>query len=231
MAKRGTKKPARPARSENEIRALVLEYFYNRNRTATSARGKQGFAVRISDIRKQLKASHGLQREEVIRNLNYMMSQGWIEEEQVHKSVPLPSGTIIPQATSYYKITAPGIDRIEGVGEFTMDKFKGIRIEATGQHIITVGDGNKVDAQYEDAAGALVGLKEAVVQAEALAESQKLDAVADIDSIESQLAKAGPSPLVIKGAWDGLKKLEAVLGLAEKVAKVGALLAPFLQQH
>lgn len=59
-------------------------------------------------------------------------------------------------------------------------------------------------------------------------ERQKLDAVADIDSIESQLAKATPNRTVIRGAWEGVKRLDAVLGLAEKVGKVAGLLAPFL---
>ncbi len=75
---------------------------------------------------------------------------------------------------------------------------------------------------------ALVDLKQAVLHAERLSEAQKLDAVADIDSIESQLAKATPSRTVIQGAWEGIKKLDTVLGLAEKVGKVAALLVPFL---
>jgi hypothetical protein len=140
----------------------------------------------------------------------------------------LPSGTIIPQATSYFKITAAGIDKIEGPGEFTMDKFKGIKIEATGQNIITVGDGNQVDAEYQDAAGALVDLKQALLHTPSVTEGQKLEAVADIDSIQSQLAKATPNRAVIRGAWEGVKTLDTVLGLAEKVGKVAGLMAPFL---
>lgn len=228
MVARRQKKPAPPSRGADEIRGIMLQYFYDRNKNATSARGKKGFAIKISDIRKELKVSHSLSQQEVIGNLNYLMSQGWIEEEQVAKSVPLPSGTIIPQATSYYKITAAGIDKIDGPGEFTMEKFKGIRIEATGQNIITVGDGNQVNAQYEDVAGALVDLKHAALQAEALTEEQKLDVVADIDSIESQLAKAAPNRTVIQGAWEGVKKLDTVLGVGKKLGKVAGLLAPFL---
>jgi hypothetical protein len=160
-------------------------------------------------------------------NLNYLMSQGWIDEEQIHKSVPLPSGTIIPQATSCYKITAAGIDKIDGTGEFTMDKFRGIKIEATGQNIISVGDGNQVNAKYQDTADALIELKQALLQTGSLTEVQKLDAVADIDSIESQLAKANPNCTVIQEAWDAVKKLDTVLGLA-KVGKVTSLLVQFL---
>jgi hypothetical protein len=52
--------------------------------------------------------------------------------------------------------------------------------------------------------------------------------VADIDSIQSQLAKASPNRTVIQGAWESVKKLDKVLGFADKVAKVVRLLAPFL---
>jgi len=228
MAAPRKKRVAPSPRSDNEVRHLILQYFYDRNKSATSARGKKGFAIKISDVRKELKASHGLTLQEVIGNLNYLMSQGWIAEEQVHKSVPLPSGTIIPQATSYYKITASGIDKTDGPGEFTMDKFKGIKIEATGQNIITIGDGNQVNAEFKDAAGALVDLKQALLEVSSLSEAEKLDVVADIDSIESQLAKAKPNRTVIQGAWEGVKKLDTVLGLTEKVVKVAGLLAPFL---
>ncbi len=109
-----------------------------------------------------------------------------------------------------------------------MDRFRGIKIEATGQNIITVGDGNQVNAEYKDPAGALVELKQALLRSELLTEVQKLDAVADIDSIQSQLAKATPNRTVIRGAWEAVKKLDTVMGLAEKVAKVAGLLAPFL---
>ena len=228
MAAKRKKKPKPLPKTNNQIREIMLQYFYDRNSNATSARGKKGFAIKIMDIRRELKASHGLSQTEVVSNLNYLISQGWIEEEQIQKSVPLPSGTIIPQTTPFYKITAAGIDKIDGPGEFTMDKFKGIKIEATGQNIITVGDGNQVNAEYEDAAGSLIDLKQTLLEEDSLSEEQKLDAVADIDSIESQLAKAEPNRTVIQGAWEGVKKLDTVLGLTEKVAKVAGLLAPFL---
>ena len=228
MATGGRKKATLPVRTNNEIRTIILQYFYDRNKGATSARGKKGYSIKIMDIRKELKKDHDLSQQEILSNLNYLLSQGWVEEDKVEKSVPLPTGTVIPQSTSFFKITAAGIDKIEGPGDFTMDKFKGIKIEATGQNIITVGDGNQVNAKYSDAAGALVDLKQALLQSTSITESQKLDVVADIDSIQSQLAKANPNRNVIQGAWEAVKKLETVLGLADKVGKVAALLAPFL---
>src|SRR6266568_5662830 len=94
MAASRKKKAAPPPRSNNEIRTIMLQYFYDRNKAATSARGKKGYAIKIGDIRKELKASHNLSQQEVMGNLNYLLSQGWVEEDKVEKSVPLPSGTV-----------------------------------------------------------------------------------------------------------------------------------------
>jgi hypothetical protein len=218
----------KPGRTNDEKRMIMLRYFHERHNNATSSRGKKGYAVKITDVRRELKASHGLTQQEVMSSLNYLLSQGWVEEERIEKSVPLKSGTVIPQATSYYKITAIGVDKIDGPGEFTSEKFKGIKIEATGQNIITVGDGNQVNARYRSTASALVDLKEALLQSASISESQKLDLVADIDSIQSQLAKSQPNRTVIQAAWEAIKGFDTALGLIDKIGKVGALLSQFL---
>ena len=84
------KKAKPPVRSNNEVRAIMLRYFYDRNASATSARGKKGFAVKITDIRKELKAAHDPSQQEVVGNLNYLLSQGWVEEEKVEEETPKP---------------------------------------------------------------------------------------------------------------------------------------------
>ena len=125
-------KPKPPEKSNTEIRHTLLRYFYDRNRNATSVRGKKGSAVKIRDVKSELKAQAALTQQEVMSNLTYLLSQGWVEEDAVEKSFTAPGGTVIPSTTSYYKITAAGIDKVEGPGEFTMPKFHGIKIEATG---------------------------------------------------------------------------------------------------
>jgi hypothetical protein len=62
--------------SNNEIRRIMLQYFYDRNKNATSARGKKGSAVKISGVKKELKAAHRLTQQEVQSNLTYLISQG-----------------------------------------------------------------------------------------------------------------------------------------------------------
>lgn len=214
--------PARP--SGNEIRHIMLRYFYERNCNATSARGKKGSAVKISDVKKELKASHELTQQEVQSNLTYLISQGWVEEDRVEKSFTTPRGAAVPSTTSFYQITAAGIDKIEGEGEFTMPKYHGIKIEATGQNIITLGDGNQINAQFGELGRALVELRHAITESLA-PESEKLALVADIDTVQSQLAKRVPNRGIIAAAWEAVKGAAAIDGCTHLVAKVTGLIA------
>lgn len=225
MAKRA--KPVRVPPSNNEIRRIMLQYFYDRNKNATSARGKKGSAVKISDVKKELKASHGLTQQEVQSNLTYLISQGWVEEDTVEKSFTAPGGTVIPSSTSFYKITAAGIDKIEGPGEFTIPKFHGIKIEATGQNIITLGDGNQINAKFSELGQSLAGLREAIAKSNA-PEADKMGLVADIDTIESQLAKPEPNRGIIRAAWETVKAAATINGCAGLVEKVAGLIGGFL---
>jgi len=220
-------KEARQALTNNEIRTIMLRYFYNRNRNATSSRGKRGSSVKISDVKRELKASHGLSHQEIQSNLTYLMSQGWVKGDAIEKSYTAPGGTIIPSATNFYTITAPGIDKIEGPGEFTMPKFHDIKIEATGQNIITLGDGNQIDARFGDLGQSLAQLRTAITTSQ-VPESSKLKFAADIDTIQSQLAKPEPNLTIIESAWEVVKGAAAINGCAALVAKVSGLLQHFL---
>jgi hypothetical protein len=226
MANRKSK-PKAPARSNNEIRSLLLRYFYDRNAHSTSARGKKGSAVKISDLKRELKAAHGLTQQEVQSNLTYLMSQGWVEEDPIEKSFTAPGGTVIPSTTSFYKITAAGIDKLEGEGEFTMPRFHGIKIEATGQNIITLGDGNQINARFGDLGKALADLRDAVVRAEGQ-EAEKLSVVADIETIQSQLVKHQPSNGIITAAWEAIKGAAVIGEFAGLVQHVSQYIAPFV---
>jgi hypothetical protein len=205
----------------------MLQYFYERNKNATSARGKKGSAVKISDVKKQLKSSDGLTQQEVQSNLTYLISQGWVEEDKIEKSFTAPSGTVIPSSTSYYKITAAGIDKIEGEGEFTMPKFQGVNINATGQNIITLGDGNQINAEFGELGNALVELREGIIKSDA-AEADKMSLVADIDTIQSQLAKPSPNKGIISAAWESVKAAAAINGCAGLVTHVTGFIAGLL---
>jgi len=205
----------------------MLRYFYERNKNATSMMGKKGSAVKISDIKSDLKVQHGLSQQEVQSNLTYLISQGWVEEKEVQKQIQAKGGTIIPSATRFYQITAAGIDKIEGEGEFTMRKFPGIKIEATGQNIITLGDGNQVNAQYGDLGKVLVELRNAIT-ASVAPEMDKLTLVANIETIQSQLVTPNPNKGIIRAAWEIVKGAASINGCSALVEKVAHFIAGFL---
>jgi hypothetical protein len=211
--------------TDDKLRQIILRFFYDRNCNATSVRGKHsGAAVSISVLRSELKTSHGLTRQQVVSNLTYLLSQGWVEEKPVAKSFATPRGSIVPSVTTYYIITAAGIDRIGGPSEFMRDRFEGIRIQATGQNIITIGDGNQIEARFKDVGEALANLADAIKASEELDDSSKLDLVADINSMQDQLAKKKPNKGVLQSLWGGVETAAKAAGIVEAATKVAGLL-------
>jgi hypothetical protein len=69
----------------DEIRRLMLRYFYDGNAAATSKRGKRGSGVKISDVKKEYKDRHGLTQRQVVSNLTYLLDRGWVKEDEVKK--------------------------------------------------------------------------------------------------------------------------------------------------
>jgi predicted transcriptional regulator len=134
------------------IRRQILRYFYDRNEAATSKRGKKGSAVKVSDVKRELKDAHGLKQQQVISNLNYLLDRDWVKEIEIKKEFsPGRGATTVESVTSFYEITARGIDRVEGGSEFeTRERYGDLNVNATGANVITLGDGNIVNAAFSD---------------------------------------------------------------------------------
>ncbi len=212
--------------TNDEVREIILRYLFDRNCNATSRRGKtSGAAVTISVMRAELKASHGLTVQQIHSNLTYLESQGWVEDQPLAKSFTTKRGGVIPAVTNYYIITAAGIDRIGGPSMFTRDRFEGIRIEATGQNIITLGDGNQVNARFQALGESLSELREAIKAADTLDETQKLALVVDVDTLQTQLASPTPNRDLVSRLWEGINRTASVAGLADAAVKVDVLIA------
>lgn len=213
-------------RSADEIRDLILRYLYDRNQKASSRRGRTtGAAVTISVMRKDLKAQHGLTVQEVHSNLTYLESMGWVEDKPLAKSFATKSGGLVPSATSYYIITAAGIDRIGGPSMFTRDRFQGIKIEATGQNIITLGDGNQVDAKFQALGESLSELRRDIRDSDQIDDTRKLDLVVDVDTLQAQLARPTPDATIVGKLWEGINRAASLAGLAQAAAQVAPLIA------
>ncbi|MBR9683751.1 hypothetical protein GOV03_04390 [Candidatus Woesearchaeota archaeon] len=208
----------------DEIRQNILQYFYDRNANATSKYGKKGSASKISNARKELKDKYGLKQNEVVSNLNYLIDQGWIKEIIIEKHIER-SGVTIPSRVTWYEITAVGIDKIEGESEYQpADRFAGINIHASGENVITLGDGNIVNVHYQELHNELNNLKNEIKQHSEFTEAQKLDLVADIETIKDQLIKSKPDKTIVSKIWGGIEKVVTGANLIELITKVTPLI-------
>ena len=108
-----------------------------------------------------------------------------------------------------------------------MPKFHGIKIEATGQNIITLGDGNQINAKFTELGQSLAELREAITESKA-PESEKMILVADIESIQSQLAKPEPNKGIIRASWETVKGAATIDSCVSLVQKVTGLIGGFL---
>jgi len=79
------------------IRRQILRYFYDRNANATSRTGKKGSGIKISDVKRDLKALHNLSQPQVVSNLN-LIGRKWVETlprgNPNLRSVPSPSSSL-----------------------------------------------------------------------------------------------------------------------------------------
>lgn len=211
----------------DEIRRQILRYFYDRNAGATSRTGKKGSAVKISDVKRELKDRHGLSQQQVMANLTYLIDMKWVKTFDVEKQVGTKGGTVVPSAVTWYEITAAGIDKIDGESEFTAPaRFAGVNISATGTNVITMGDGNVVNVDHRELHAELNTLRDHVAASDQLSDWDKLDIISDIESLKDQLAKPSPNPTVVGSLWSAIEKAAAVAGLAELALTV----APHVQQ-
>jgi hypothetical protein len=212
----------------DEIRQQILQYFYDRNKSATSRYGKKGSAVKISDAKHDLKTLHDLSQSQVVSNLTYLIDKGWINKEDVEKTVTVRGGTI-PSVVPWYEISSAGIDKIEGESEFKSGpKYTGINISATGQNVITLGDGNIVNAQYAALHAELERLREAVINNPRLEDSQKVDLVSDIETVKDQLAKSQPNRKVLTHLWTAIEVAVTAAGMVDLVNRITPLISGLL---
>jgi hypothetical protein len=210
------------------VRKQMLQFFYDRNVCATSARGKKGSAMKISDVKRDLKDRYGMTQQMVISNLTYLIDRGWVKKCEVEKTVNVPGGTI-PSTVTWYHISADGIEKIEGGSEFEpKDRYAGIEINATGTNVITLGDGNVVNARFSELRERLNDLKLQITSCADLSEKQKFDAAVDIESLKDQLAKESQDKTILGPLWTGIERVAGIAGLVDAAQKVWPLISQFL---
>ena len=209
--------------ANDEARRTILRYFYDRNANATSRKGTKGSAAKISDVKRELKEQHGLTQQQVIGNLTYLIDFGWVKEEVDNRTFRTRRGTQQNAATPYYSISAEGIDFVEGRSSAfrPTTAYDQINITAVGS-TVQLGDGNVVNASYEGLWNEIESLREQLIQSDRIDDATKLGAVADIESLKSQLAKPEPDRSVVASLWSGIEKMAVVAGLGASITRLAA---------
>lgn len=211
----------------DKLRSNILRWFYDRNAQATSQYGKKGSASKISDAKRGMKETYGLKQQEVMSNMTYLIDKGWVNKTDEEKTVKVSGGTV-PSKVTWYEISSSGIDKIEGESEFQDGgKYSGININATGTNVITLGDGNVVNAKFENLHKELSKIKEAA-STSTLNDTEKLDIVVDIDSIKDQLIKAEPDKTIVGHLWKKIENVATLGGFASALTQAAPYISTLL---
>ena len=104
----------------------------------------------------------------------------------------------------------------------------GLNINATGGNIITLGDGNIVNAKYQNLHNELTNLKDAITSSSNISDEEKLNIIADIETIKDQLAKPSPNNTIITQLWNGIEKVVTGYGLVDLITKISPFIASLM---
>jgi hypothetical protein len=207
------------------MRDAILRELYEVHR---GARSPSGAAIGIRDLQRTLKDKRGLKQQDVARNLDYLIQKSWAVEVVEDRTFQTPRGTVQQSPKRTYKISDVGIDLLEDASSFRRDDLQPHVNVTNVRGITVVGDGNLVNADYTDLAAVLATFRDALLTSESLDDETKLNAVADVETLQSQLQKPQPDRSIVKRAWQGLQVLVTLGEFAQLCGQVAALLMPLL---
>jgi len=192
-----------------------------------------GQQVGIRDLQQAMKSKYSLSQPQVASNLDYLIEQGFVIRLATPRTFQTPSGTTQSSEKVTYKICKAGIDRLEGDSDFQASSvFSHINITSVNG-AVAVGNGNTqrlVQREFEPILLQLDALQRAVRESD-LPEERKVSAIADVQTIESQLAKPQVNRSIVREAWAGVEKAVTLGKAAELVIKAGQFIAPLLTEH
>jgi hypothetical protein len=81
--------------------------------------------------------------------------------------------------------------------------------------------------EFRELGAALADLRDAITKSQA-AEADKMNYVADIETVQSQLAKAAPNRGIISAAWSAIKGAAVIAECIPLVERVHGFIAPFI---
>jgi hypothetical protein len=207
------------------IRDAILRHLHTAHRKARSPRSA---ALLVSELTKALKPL-GYKQQEVASNLDYLVQKGWVREVVEERKFTTARGTTQSAERITYKISDTGIDRYEAASTYQRAAIAPHVNITNIRGVTVVGDGNVVNTTFTDLSRALTEMKKAVLDEPALDDNQKLNVVADIDSLDAQLQKPEPQKSVVQTLWAGIEKVAAVGGVIDLVHRASEAIQPLLR--
>lgn len=209
------------ANPNDAVRDAILRHLYDVHR---NARGPKGVAIGIRDLH-QVMRTQNIGPKEVNSNLDYLLQKGWVAKIEERRTFTTPRGTTQESVSMKYKISDVGIDRLEGASTYQMhEHFSHINITNI-KGVTVLGSGNIVNTELTDLSILLSEIEESLSQSDKLSEESKLNAIADIGTIQSQLSKPQPKKNIIKEAWAGIKTAVTMAGFVDLMRKAESLIA------
>jgi hypothetical protein len=212
------------ANPNDEIRDAILRHLYQVHRKAKSPKSA---GIGIRDLATELKPA-GYKQQQVASNLDYLIQKKWACEVIENRTFTTERGTTQQAEKRTYKISDIGIDHLEAASTYERPDTA-TKINITNVHGVTVvGDHNVVNTSFTDLSRVLNDMRTAVLNSPKLTDTLKLETVADIDSLQSQLQKPSPIKSVVQALWSGIEKAVTAGGLVELATRAAQLLAPLL---
>jgi hypothetical protein len=186
-------------------------------------------ALGIREVQSAMKKRCNMKQSEVSHNLDYLVQRGWVKEVARTRDFTTRQGMRVNAEQKKYKISDSGIDRLESATVFATPAG-GPQVNITNvQGVTVIGDGNAVNIRFTQMATALEQLQQAVLKSGELSDRQKLDALADIGTIRSQITKSEPDKTIVDSVWRALGRLADVTTIAGALSTLGPLVAELLR--
>ena len=205
----------------DKIRDAILRHLYDVHQRA---RGPKAVAIGIRKIQQAMKPA-GIKQAEVNSNLDYLVQKDWVRKVVEERSYRTAGGTLRSSEKIEYKISHVGIDRLEGASTYERrTAFAGVNITNI-RGVTVVGTGNVVNTDFTDLAQLLSQLEDEVRTSEAIGEAERLNALADLGTIQTQLSKLEPDGGIIQRAWQNVEAVATVGGVVDLATKIATLIS------
>ena len=211
MTKGKPRKAPRP--SKDEIRLGILRLLYH-ERVKSGTRKRYLWSKLRAKIRSELEFTPA----ETTHNLDYLIQNGLLEKET--EPYTGPRSRSFGTERELYGLSAKAIDLFEGDSMFSAKTPVQEIVVAGDQNIVQVGPNTYAYVQYQNLQSALNELLQAVILSEELSSEKKVEAIAEVKTIQAQLMKREPDKTLMNRLKEALGPLANVAGISNFLLNV-----------